>query len=70
MIQMQIAHIPVNAKLYTNPQDVEAVMIELDFPQDERADYDSIFITDEGKVWGFSGIVPYLDKPVYYLGAI
>ena len=63
---MRIADIPNDTKLITDSQDVNAVIIELGIPLD--GEYGGLFITDEGKVYGFSGTVPYLDKIVYYLG--
>ena len=63
---MKISDIPNDYQLITDSQDVRAVLIELGTPIDEE--YGGLFITDEGKVYGFSGTVPYLDKIVYYLG--
>jgi hypothetical protein len=65
---MRIKDIPNNSQLITDSQDVRAVLIELGTQIDEE--YGGLFITDEGKVYGFSGTVPYLDKIVYYLGEI
>jgi len=65
---MRIADIPNGADLITDSQDVRAVLIELGTPIDEE--YGGLFITDEGKVYGFSGTVPFLDKMVDYLGEI
>jgi len=65
---MRIADIPNGAALITDSQDVRAILIELGLPLD--GEYGGIFITDEGKVYGFSGTLPYLDKIVDYLGEI
>jgi hypothetical protein len=65
---MKISDIPNRAQLITDSQDVNAVIIELGLPLD--GEYGGLFIIDEGKVYGFSGTVPYLDKIVYYLGEI
>ena len=65
---MRIADIPNGADLITDSQDVRAILIELGLPLD--GEYGGIFITDEGKVYGFSGTLPYLDKIVDYLGEI
>jgi len=63
---MRVKDIPNGSQLITDSQDVNAVIIELGTQIDEE--YGGLFITDEGKVYGFSGTVPYLDKIVYYLG--
>jgi len=55
-----------NATLITDSQDVESILIELGVNDD---DYGGIFILD-GKVYGFSGCIPYLDKALFYLGEI
>lgn len=65
---MKISDIPNDSQLITDSQDVKAVLIELGAPINEE--YGGLFITDEGKVYGFEGIVPYLDKTVNYLGEI
>ena len=65
---MKIADIPSNATLITNLQDVKAILIELGLPLD--GEYDGIFLTDDYRVYGFKGIVPYLEKTVYYLGIL
>ena len=65
---MKISDIPNRAQLITDSQNVNAVIIELGLPLD--GEYGGLFIIDEGKVYGFSGTVPYLDKIVYYLGEI
>ena len=65
---MRVKDIPNGSQLITDSQDVKAVLIELGTPIDEE--YGGLFIIDEGKVYGFSGTVPYLDKIVYYLGEI
>ena len=65
---MRVKDIPNGSQLITDSQDVRAVLIELGTPIDEE--YGGLFIIDEGKVYGFSGTVPYLDKIVYYLGEI
>jgi repressor of nif and glnA expression len=65
---MKISDIPDGAQLITDSQDVRAILVELGTPVDEE--YGGLFVTDEGKVYGFSGIVPYLDKIVNYLGEI
>jgi hypothetical protein len=65
---MRIADIPNDTKLITDSQDVNAVIIELGLPLD--GEYGGLFITDEGKVYGFSGTVPYLEKIADYLGIL
>ena len=65
---MKISDIPNRAQLITDSQDVNAVIIELGLPLD--GEYGGLFITDEGKVYGFSGTVPFLDKFIDYLGEI
>ena len=65
---MRIADIPNNYQLITDSQDVNAVLIDLGLPLD--GEYGGLFITDEGKVYGFSGTVPYLEKIADYLGIL
>ena len=65
---MKISDIPDGAQLITDSQDVRAVLIKLGTPIDEE--YGGLFIIDEGKVYGFKGTVPFLDKMVDYLGEI
>ena len=65
---MKIADIPSNATLITNLQDVKAILIELGLPLD--GEYDGIFLTDDYKVYGFEGTVPFLEKIVDYLGIL
>jgi hypothetical protein len=65
---MQVKDIPNGSQLITDSQDVRAVLIELGTPIDEE--YGGLFVTDDDKVYGFEGAVPYLDKIVNYLGEI
>ncbi len=65
---MKISDIPDRAQLITDSQDVNIILTELGLPLD--GEYGGLFITDEGKVYGFWGTVPYLDKIVDYLGVI
>ena len=65
---MRIADITNESQLITDSQDVNIILIELGIPL--NGVYGGLFITDEGKVYGFSGTVPYLDKIVDYLGEI
>lgn len=50
-------------ELYTDSQDVKAMLEELGCDED----YGGLFIVN-GKVYGFEGIVPYLDKRIYEIG--
>ena len=65
---MRIADITNESQLITDSQDVNTILIEVGLQLD--GEYGGLFITDEGKVYGFSGTVPYLDKIVDYLGEI
>lgn len=65
---MQVKDIPNGSQLITDSQDVRAVLIELGIPIDEE--YGGLFITDGGKVYGFEGTIPFLDKMVDYFGEI
>jgi len=65
---MRVKDIPNGSQLITDSQDVKAVLIELGTPIDEE--YGGLFIIDEGKVYGFKGTVPFLDKFIDYLGEI
>lgn len=67
---MKISDIPNRAQLITDSQDVNIILTELGLPLDGEYGGLCLFITDEGKVYGFWGTVPYLDKIVYYLGEI
>jgi len=64
---MKIADIDPHATLITDYQDVKSILIDLGIDDD---DYGGIFILDDGKAYGFSGCIPYLDKHLFYLGKI
>lgn len=50
-------------ELYTDSQVVKLMLEELGCDED----YGGLFIV-EGKVYGFEGIVPYIDKRIYEIG--
>lgn len=52
-----------NAELYTNSQDVKAMLEELGC----KEDYGGIFIID-GIAYGFDGSTPYLSLQLYEIG--
>lgn len=65
---MKIADIPNDAALITDSQDVRAILVKLGLPLD--GEYDGIFLTDDYRVYGFKGTVPYLEKIADYLGIL
>ena len=64
---MKVADISNGAQLITDSQDVNAILIELGF---QSGEYDGIFLTDDYRVYGFKGTVPYLEKIADYLGIL
>ena len=65
---MKISDIPNRAQLITDSQDVNAILVELGLPLD--GEYGGIFLTDDYRVYGFEGTVPYLEKIIDYLGIL
>lgn len=56
-----------NIEFLVDSQDVDAAFEKYNLPQRSRTDYDSLFVTENGNVYGMSGIVPYIHKYVYPL---
>lgn len=62
---MQVKDIPEDAMFISTSQDVAPILADFGVVDD---DIGGVFITKDGKVYGISGSVPYLEYHVFYIG--
>ena len=62
---MQVKDIPEDAMFISTSQDVSQILADFGIVDD---DIGGVFITKDGKVYGISGSVAYLEYHVFYIG--
>ena len=62
---MKVKDIPGDAMFISDSQDVSQILADFGIVDD---DIGGVFITKDGKVYGISGSVAYLEYHVFYIG--
>ena len=62
---MKVKDIPGDAMFISDSQDVSPILADFGIVDD---DIGGVFITKDGKVYGISGSVAYLEYHVFYIG--